>query len=154
MAPLTSCSASGSSSDEAGASSNSAAIQCFKYSKRATLRSVVGRPDGGRELAGQRAVVGGWVKSCRVLKAKRTGMVLPARMPSEETTNLTCTEVLMSRVPLIRCIAKLIAGDNGANDRPSSGSALVRINDGSCVPDLQVINPFFYRIFDRFGQCE
>ncbi|TVU50591.1 hypothetical protein EJB05_01968, partial [Eragrostis curvula] len=144
MASSASSSASGSSAEDAGARSSSSAIQCFKYSQRATLRSVVGRPDGGLGLAGQRAVVGGWVKSSSVLKAKRFGMASPARMPAAETTNLTCTEVLMSRVPLIRCIAKLITGGAGAIDNISSGksavgSALVRINDGSCVPDLQIV---------------
>uniref|UniRef100_A0A0A8Z2H6 asparagine--tRNA ligase n=1 Tax=Arundo donax TaxID=35708 RepID=A0A0A8Z2H6_ARUDO len=67
-------------------------------------------------------------------------------MPAVETTNLTCTEVLMTRVPLIRCITKLIAGAAGAGDKASSGfckpavgTALMRINDGSCVPDLQIV---------------
>jgi asparaginyl-tRNA synthetase len=52
----------------------------------------------------------------------------------------------MARVPLIRCIARLIGGA-AAFDRASSvsfkfatGTALVRINDGSCVSDLQVVD--------------
>ncbi|KAL6644126.1 hypothetical protein ACP70R_018892 [Stipagrostis hirtigluma subsp. patula] len=141
--------APGSSSEQATTSSNSSAIQCFKYSRRATLRSIVGRPDGGLGLAGQRAVVGGWVKSSTVVKAKRAGAAVspPTTMPAADPTSLTCTEVLMTRVPLIRCIAKLIAGGATVADkasgpgtsRPAFGTALLRINDGSCVPDLQII---------------
>ncbi|XP_025809975.1 asparagine--tRNA ligase, cytoplasmic 2-like [Panicum hallii] len=139
---------SSSSSEEATTSSNgSASVQFSKYSRRATLRSVVGRPDGGLGLSGKRAVVGGWVKSANVVKAKRGGGAMsPPRMPATETTGLTCTEVLMARVPLIRCIAKLIAGASTVDKASFSVSyklgpvtALVRINDGSCVPDLQIV---------------
>ncbi|KAL6854282.1 hypothetical protein ACP4OV_019185 [Aristida adscensionis] len=144
-----SSSASVSSSKEAATSSNGSAVPCSKYSRRATLRSIVGRPDGGRGLAGRRAVVGGWVRSSKVVKAKHAGagVIPPQRtMPAVEPTGLTCTQVLMSRVPLIRCIAKLIAGGSTAVDmassvgsgRPAAGTALVSINDGSCVRDLQI----------------
>ncbi|XP_034587870.1 asparagine--tRNA ligase, cytoplasmic 2 [Setaria viridis] len=136
-----------SSSEEATTSSNDgSAVQSLKYSRRASLRSVVGRPDGGRGLAGKRAVVGGWVKSSNTVKAKLAGPVSPARMPATETTTgLTCTEVLMARVPLIRSFARLIGGAADV-DRASSvsfklatGTALMRINDGSCVADLQIV---------------
>lgn len=108
----------------------------------------MGRHDGGLGLVGKRAVVGGWVKSSRVVKAKLDGPMSPPRMePTMETTRLTCTEVLMGRVPLVRCFAKLIGvGGTAAVDRVASVSyklamqtALVRINDGSCVTDLQVL---------------
>ena len=136
-----------SSSEDATTSSNgSASVQFSKYSRRATLRSIAGRPDCGLGLAGKRAVVCGWVKSADVIKAKRGGGVMaPPGMPASEMTSLKCTEVLIARVPLIRCIAKLIGGASAVDKAPSSVSyklrpvtALVRINDGSCVPDLQV----------------
>ncbi|KAG2628878.1 hypothetical protein PVAP13_3KG419981 [Panicum virgatum] len=137
---------SSSSSEDATTSSNgSASVQFSKYSRRATLRSIAGRPNCGLGLAGKRAVVGGWVKSADVIKAKRGGGVMaPPGMPATEMTSLKCTEVLIARVPLIRCIAKLIGGASAVDKAPSSVSyklrpvtALVRINDGSCVPDLQ-----------------
>ncbi|CAN6351612.1 unnamed protein product [Urochloa humidicola] len=142
-------SASSSSSEEATTSTNNdgSAVEFLKYSRRASLRSVVGRPDGGRGLAGKRAVVGGWVKSSDPVKAKLAGTaVSPPSMPAAETTGLTCTEVLMARMPLIRCIAKLIGGAAAVDKASSSvsyklatGNALVRINDGSCVADLQIV---------------
>ncbi|CAL5093883.1 unnamed protein product [Urochloa decumbens] len=146
--PSSSAFASASSSEEATTSSNDApAVESLKYSRRASLRSVVGRPDGGLGLAGKHAVVGGWVKSSDAVKTKLAGPVSPHRMPATETTGLTCTEVLLARVPLIRCIAKLIGGAAAAVDRASAsvsykvaaGTALVRINDGSCVADLQIV---------------
>ncbi|RLN27906.1 asparagine--tRNA ligase, cytoplasmic 1-like [Panicum miliaceum] len=151
MASSPPSSASASSSEDATTTSSngSAPVQFSKYSRRASARSVVGRPDGGLGLAGKRAVVGGWVKSANVVKAKRGGCaMLPPRMTAteSETTGLTCTEVLMARVPLIRCIAKLIGGASAVDKASSSVSyklapvtALARINDGSCVPDLQIV---------------
>ncbi|CAL4907046.1 unnamed protein product [Urochloa decumbens] len=141
--------ASASSSEEATTNSNDgSAVEPLKYSRRASLRSVVGRPDGGRGLAGKCAVVGGWVKSSNAVKAKLAGAMSPPQpVPATETTGLTCTEVLLARVPLIRCIAKLIGGAAAAVDRASAsisynvatGTALVRINDGSFVADLQIV---------------
>uniref|UniRef100_A0A0D9XYR1 Aminoacyl-tRNA synthetase class II (D/K/N) domain-containing protein n=1 Tax=Leersia perrieri TaxID=77586 RepID=A0A0D9XYR1_9ORYZ len=150
MASSSTCSSSSSSHEDAWN------IECFKYSRRATLRSVVGRPDGGAGLAGERAVVGGWVRSSTVVRARRASAVSPgSSSPSRtkpegnvQTTGLTCTEVLMSRVPLIRCIARLMAGgigaaagaaSGGSARRQAIGKALVRINDGSCVADLQIV---------------
>ncbi|KAL5206885.1 hypothetical protein ABZP36_035094 [Zizania latifolia] len=133
-----------SSTSSSSSSQEDSPIQCFKYSRRATLRSVVGRPDGGLGLAGERAVVGGWVRSSAVVKARRAGLAAsPSRRPEVETTGLTCTEVLMTRVPLIRRIARLMANGisvaaSGDYARPAAGTALVRINDGSCVADLQI----------------
>uniref|UniRef100_A0A0E0MLQ2 asparagine--tRNA ligase n=1 Tax=Oryza punctata TaxID=4537 RepID=A0A0E0MLQ2_ORYPU len=144
MASSSSSSSSSSHEGDAGSSY----IECFKYSRRATLRSVVGRPDGGAGLAGERAVVGGWVRSSAVVRARRAaaGPPSPSRKPEVEATGLTCTEVLMSRVPLIRCIARLMAGGisaaasaGGSARRPAVGTAMVRINDGSCVADLQIV---------------
>ncbi|KAF8659597.1 hypothetical protein HU200_058351 [Digitaria exilis] len=151
MASSSPSSSSSSSSEETTTtSSNGSAVPSLKYSRRASLRSVVGRPDGGLGLAGERAVVGGWVKSSRAVKAKLDGPMSPPRMtPATETTRLTCTEVLMARVPLVRCFAKLIGvGGSAAVDRVASVSvsyklavetALVRINDGSCLQDLQIV---------------
>ncbi|KAG8048529.1 hypothetical protein GUJ93_ZPchr0009g313 [Zizania palustris] len=133
-----------SSTSSSSSSQEDSLIQCFKYSRRATLRSVVGRPDGGLGLAGESAVVGGWVRSSAVVKARHAGPAAsPSRSPEVETTGLTCTEVLMTRVPLIRRIARLMANGisvaaSGHYARPAAGTAVVRINDGSCGADLQI----------------
>lgn len=40
-------------------------VEWAKYSKRVLIKKIVGRPDGGHGLVGQRVVVGGWVKTGR-----------------------------------------------------------------------------------------
>lgn len=38
-----------------------------KYSARVFIKSILGRPDGGVGLIGQKVTVGGWVKTGRVM---------------------------------------------------------------------------------------
>jgi hypothetical protein len=52
------CMAVGNGEDTAG-------VEWAKYSKRVLIKKIIGRPDGGQGLVGQRVVVGGWVKTGR-----------------------------------------------------------------------------------------
>jgi len=52
------CMAVGNGGDTAG-------VEWAKYSKRVLIKKIIGRPDGGQGLVGQRVVVGGWVKTGR-----------------------------------------------------------------------------------------
>ncbi|XP_074287431.1 asparagine--tRNA ligase, cytoplasmic 2 isoform X2 [Silene latifolia] len=99
-------------------------IQNSKYTKRAVLKTLLNRDDGGFALVGERVVVGGWVKS------------------SKET-----------RVPIFRSFLKLFGvggGGNGGKDSPLSfgqrvqqqpvfSTVTLQVSDGSCVASLQVI---------------
>ncbi|KAI3906213.1 hypothetical protein MKW92_001623 [Papaver armeniacum] len=136
---------------EAGQTSTSPPPQ-YKYSKRVLLKTILCRSDEGLGLIGQRVVVGGWVKSSKVVPLHD--------VPSLRTTLMTrprdvsCVEIFQSRIPLFRTIFKVL------NQKPSSGSnsparqgldqtaakpiptkAYLQISDGSCVPSLQVLLP-------------
>ncbi|KAI3906212.1 hypothetical protein MKW92_001622 [Papaver armeniacum] len=124
----------------------------YKYSKRVLLKTILCRSDEGLGLVGQRVVVGGWVKSSKVVPLHD--------VPSLRTTLMTrprdvsCVEIFQSRIPIFRTIFKVL------NQKPSSGSnsparqgldqtaakpiptkAYLQISDGSCVPSLQVLLP-------------
>ncbi|ONK78200.1 uncharacterized protein A4U43_C02F15580 [Asparagus officinalis] len=111
-------------------------VEHLKYSKRVVLKSIVGRDDGGVGLAGERVVVGGWVKSCTD-KAE----------PVVAVADVTYPEVLMSRIPILGSIARILGGRKsvpvvkaeGGQSRTVSFVAWLRINDGSCVASLQVV---------------
>ncbi|VVB16234.1 unnamed protein product [Arabis nemorensis] len=45
--------------------SSSSTVQKAKFSDRVLIRSILGRPDGGAGLAGQKVRIGGWVKTGR-----------------------------------------------------------------------------------------
>ncbi|XP_073012902.1 asparagine--tRNA ligase, cytoplasmic 2 [Typha latifolia] len=120
-------------------------VKSFKYSNRVVLKSIVGRADCGLGLVGERVVVGGWVKWCNV-KTKPVASKQPAAVPVVK--DVTCSELLMSKIPLLRCIAKAFAGatETLADEKPdvvvantASSIAQLRINDGSCVAKLQVV---------------
>ncbi|XP_010927596.2 asparagine--tRNA ligase, cytoplasmic 2-like [Elaeis guineensis] len=112
-------------------------VEWFKYSKRVVLRSILCREDKGLGLVGERVVVGGWVKS-RKEKAEKC--------PAEAQDETWC-EALFSRMPLLRSIARILVGNDGAFvPRPAAGPAkselvvaYLRINDGSCVANLQIV---------------
>eukprot|EP01018_Ginkgo_biloba_P006304 Gb_13622 [translate_table: standard] len=122
-----------------------------KYSKRVLVKKIVGRPDGGVGLVGERFVVGGWVKSGRE-QGKSSFAFL-------EVNNGFCPANLQVRIPLcLRALMRLVVGNNAANGRagyvsggntngnvkakPASGRttasvAYLQVNDGSCSSNLQ-----------------
>ncbi|XP_008792968.2 asparagine--tRNA ligase, cytoplasmic 2-like [Phoenix dactylifera] len=122
-------------------------VEWFKYSKRVVLRSIVCREDKGLGLAGERAVVGGWVRSRKekagkgVARGPRQGA---APAPAQD---VTCGEVAVFRVPILRSIARiLMIKDEPVVQRPVAAPAkrepvvaYLRINDGSCIADLQIV---------------
>ncbi|KAG1330851.1 asparagine--tRNA ligase, cytoplasmic 2 [Cocos nucifera] len=122
-------------------------VEWFKYSKRVVLRSIVCREDKGLGLVGDRVVVGGWVRSRKEKAGKDVSVprvpILQAPTAGQEGT---CCEVLVTRVPILRLIKRILMVKGGAPDqRPAAEPAksepvvaYLRINDGSCVADLQV----------------
>lgn len=125
------------------------AVERFKYSNRVLLRSILGRDDGGIGLAGEKLLVGGWVKSGEE-KQKPDAPVpippVPAAPPVVKDVN--CSEILFSRLPILRSIARIltIGGCNAlfptkleAPVKPVPTIAYLRINDGSCFSDIQIV---------------
>ncbi|KAK8923670.1 Asparagine--tRNA ligase, cytoplasmic 2 [Platanthera zijinensis] len=122
------------------------AVERFKYSNRVLLRSILGRADGGIGLAGEKLLVGGWVKSGDEKKKPENSVTLPPAPPVVK--DVTCSEILISRLPILRSIMKILTGvgctalSPGKLDGPAKPVptvAYLRINDGSCVFNLQII---------------
>lgn len=111
---------------------------------------------------GQRVVVGGWVKSSR--EVEKLSPPPPPFKTEEEAVvdhhretqkkDVSCVEILQSRIPLIRSILDVFGGsgyyatrvkkqqrDSVASPKPlppKPSTAYLLLTDGSCVPTLQV----------------
>lgn len=128
-------------------------IPLAKYSKRVLLKTVISRSDGGAGLIGQRVVIGGWVKSSREIR-KEPDHIAPA--PNVETPkDITCVEILQSKLPFFRSIIKAFAGDNRVREKldsilpkpPQPSISILQVSDGSCVSSLRV--RFTYSLYVR-----
>ncbi|KAJ3671933.1 hypothetical protein LUZ60_008012 [Juncus effusus] len=115
-------------------------------SKRTLLKSILSPANGGLQFAGERVTVGGWVKSFHVNPRKDVKVDSPAAAAADVTPpDLTCAEVLFLRVPLFRCLLKVLSNHPVREklERPvqkkMDGTAYIRINDGSSVHNLQVV---------------
>ncbi|KAL1557530.1 asparagine--tRNA ligase [Salvia divinorum] len=115
-----------------------------KYSKRVALDSIAGRPDGGAGLIGRRVVVGGWVKSSREFKLPAPPAPPSAGVPKD----ISCVEVLQTKLPFFRSIIKVFVGEQRIRDKidsvilpkpPQPSISILQIGDGSCVSSLQVV---------------
>ncbi|KAL4270948.1 hypothetical protein HN51_053939 [Arachis hypogaea] len=139
----------------------------FKYSHRVLLKTLLDRQDGGRAFAGQRVVVGGWVKTSKEVQKPLPPPAPAASVPHEERfidrekkgdKDISCVEMLQSRIPLIRSIWEVFGGGGyGRSHAPSRkriesappkpatppppqlSTAYLLITDGSCVASLQVV---------------
>ncbi|KAL1340866.1 hypothetical protein HN51_027329 [Arachis hypogaea] len=140
----------------------------FKYSHRVLLKTLLDRQDGGRGFAGQRVLVGGWVKTSKEVKKPLPPPAPAASVPHEERfidrekkgdKDISCVEMLQSRIPLIRSIWEVFGGGGyGRSHAPSRkriesappkpatppsppqlSTAYLLITDGSCVASLQVV---------------
>ncbi|MQL68850.1 hypothetical protein Taro_001119 [Colocasia esculenta] len=135
---------------------SSSGVLMSKYSKRVALSTILcASSDGARGLEGQRVVVGGWVKSCKHKEAGAKKQ-LPPKPPCVPVVSrdVTCSEVLITRLPFLRPLVRLFLPVGGsasgppAFQKPDSGSddnealpavTCLKINDGSCVRNLQVL---------------
>ncbi|KAJ8748224.1 hypothetical protein K2173_000632 [Erythroxylum novogranatense] len=126
-----------------------------KYSNRIVLKTLLERSDGGVGLAGQRVVIGGWVKSSKEVKNDP----VPAQgtdrhEQSSGHKDVTCVEILQSRIPFFRSIYKILGGGGGGSSGnhpiggkleavvaipPSTSTAFLRVSDGSCAANLLVV---------------
>ncbi|KAE9460810.1 hypothetical protein C3L33_07241, partial [Rhododendron williamsianum] len=119
-----------------------------KYSKRVILKTVL---EGGTGLVGQTIVIGGWVKSSN--EVRKEPLPPPAVAVAGDAPvaakDVTCVEILQTRIPFFRSFMKVLGG----NQNPSRGKlesivqqlppppsvAVLQVSDGSCVPSLQVL---------------
>ncbi|XP_031121735.1 asparagine--tRNA ligase, cytoplasmic 2 [Ipomoea triloba] len=118
-------------------------VTLSEYTNRVTLKTVFERNDGGMGFAGRRIVIGGWVKSSREIRKD------PEPAPEDVgTKDVSCVEVLQSRIPLIRSIMKVFGGgdfrvreklDSAVQKLPQPSVSFLQLSDGSCVQSLQVV---------------
>lgn len=124
----------------------------FKYSNRVLLKTILDRSDGGLELVGERVLIGGWVKSSKEVMKQTPPPPppadhAPAREP-EPKSDVSCVEILQSRIPFLRTIVKVLGGSSSNNTlreridavlKPAPPStAFLKVSDGSCPASLQV----------------
>lgn len=112
--------------------------------KRSPIKSIVGPRNGDLQFIGQRVLVGGWVKSFHVRPKKEVAVDSGGADVAQR--DLKCAEALFLRFPLFRCIVKVL--NHGVHpveekleavmEKKMEGIAYIRINDGSCVNNLQV----------------
>ncbi|KAL3517878.1 hypothetical protein ACH5RR_020467 [Cinchona calisaya] len=133
---------------------NEMPVTLFKYSQKVILKDIVGRNDEGLGLIGQRVVIGGWVKSSREIR-KDPPVQPPSTVAPDVVSpkDVSCVEVLQSRIPFFRSIFKVLGGGGDHHrirekldseipkppQEPQPSISILRINDGSCVPSLQVV---------------
>ncbi|XP_061370919.1 asparagine--tRNA ligase, cytoplasmic 2 [Gastrolobium bilobum] len=124
----------------------------FKYSNRVLLKTLFERRD---ELIGQRVIVGGWVKSSKEVQKPLTPPTTPPLVDDtdddKKTKDVSCVEILQSRIPFIRNIFDVFGGSGYNTSRkkrdsvppkpvpPKPTIAYLQLTDGSCVASLQVV---------------
>ncbi|XAR58774.1 Asparagine--tRNA ligase [Bertholletia excelsa] len=119
-------------------------IAMSKYSKRVILKTILERSDRGSGLAGERVVIGGWVKSSKEVKNAAES---PAPAPAAKDAG--GEEIIRTRIPLFRSIIRVFgrgsrpvredAGQNVPKLPPSPSTAIMVVSDGSSVASLQVL---------------
>lgn len=126
---------------------------------------------------GQHVVVGGWVKSSKekeVEKSSAPSHPLPMITSTEDAVgggkkkDVSCVEILQSRIPLIRSIMDVFGGSGygqrkkretvsvPSNNKvvpPKASTAFLLLTDGSCVQSLQVCALFVSAFFFSFLEC-
>lgn len=132
-------------------------LTTFKYSNRVILKTILERDDAGVRLIGERAVIGGWVKSSKELRKEPT-VTAPVDdgAGGTDTKDVTCAEILQSRIPFIRSIIKAFGGSNYpareklepvAPKPPRPSISILQVSDGSCAASLQVLLSENYFLF-------
>lgn len=126
-----------------------ATVTPFKYSDRVVLRDILERGDGGVGLLGARVVVGGWVRSAKEVKKEAHAAVQPDAISSPPTPkDVSCVEVLQTRIPFLRSILRVLGGGGGSYPLPREkmdslipkllSTVFLQVSDGSSVASLKV----------------
>lgn len=151
---------------------SSSSLMPLEYSNRVMLKTILDRSDGEvLGLVGNTVVVGGWVKSSKEVKKEVPPSPLPqpaaaaaadSFSTSPGTKDVSCVEILQSRIPFFRTIIRVLGGSASSPairqkleamnpmipKPPLHFTFFLQINDGSCVSNLQVLsNPNLLRLF-------
>ncbi|ESW06240.1 hypothetical protein PHAVU_010G030800 [Phaseolus vulgaris] len=131
----------------------------LKYSSRVQIKTLLVRLE---TAVGQRVTVGGWVKSAKEVEKLATPLAAVNTHGNERgvagqgrNKDVSCVEILQSRIPLIRSILDVFGGSgyvqrkkhesvvsepNHAKLLPPKASVVyLLLTDGSCVQSLQVV---------------
>ena len=132
------------------------------YSNRVTLKTILEGSVGEMGLVGNTVVVGGWVKSSTEVKKEPVASppaAVDAFPASPGPKDVSGVEILQSRIPFFRTIIRVLGGsasspavreklESWIHKPPPPSTFFLRINDGSCVSNLQVpSNPNFFPVF-------
>lgn len=118
-----------------------------RYSSRIILKTIINRSDKGLGMVGERLVIGGWVKSSKELRKEEPLKTSDVPLNVGTPTDVTCVEVIQSRIPFLRSIIKVFGGhSHNIRDKlesfitkpPPPSISVLQISDGSCVRSLQV----------------
>ncbi|XWS47160.1 hypothetical protein CRYUN_Cryun14cG0129600 [Craigia yunnanensis] len=123
------------------------------YSNRVMLKTILEGSVGEMGLVGMTVVVGGWVKSSKEVKKEpvpsppAAADAIPSSLGPKD---VSCVEILQSRIPFFRTIIRVLGGSASSPavrekleslipKPPPPSIFFVQINDGSCVSNLQVV---------------
>lgn len=133
----------------------------WRYSNRVLLKTILESGDGGLGLLNERVVIGGWVKTSK--EVKKEPMPPPpadfagdaaakSSKEKEKEKDVSCVEILQSRIPFFRTIIRVLGGSAGISNNvplreklealvpkpPPPSTVFLQVSDGSCVASLQV----------------
>ncbi|CAJ1949674.1 unnamed protein product [Sphenostylis stenocarpa] len=128
-------------------------LPSLPYSDRVQLKALLAQPDFA---AGQRVVVGGWVKSAKEEEnptAPNPSTRTDDAARDRRSKDVSCVEILQSRIPLIRNLWDVFGGSGHAQHKKRESAltvpnqtkafppkiARLLLTDGSCVQSLQVV---------------
>lgn len=134
----------------------------WRYSNRVLLKTILESGDGGLGLLNERVVIGGWVKTSK--EVKKEPMPPPpadfagdaaakSSKEKEKEKDVSCVEILQSRIPFFRTIIRVLGGSAGISNNvplreklealvpkpPPPSTVFLQVSDGSCVASLQVV---------------
>lgn len=123
----------------------------LKYSNRVTLKTIFECGKQGPGLVGRRVVIGGWVRNSR--EERQEAAASPPEPDDKDAAggpkDVSCAEILQSRIPFFRTIIKFLAGSvsqSAVREKlesmipmpPPSSVFFLQVGDGSCTESLQV----------------
>ncbi|XP_027336132.1 asparagine--tRNA ligase, cytoplasmic 2 [Abrus precatorius] len=123
----------------------------LKYSNRVRVKTLLEKRES---VVAQRVVVGGWVKSAKEVEKSSPPpppLTDDAVDDTRKNKDVSCVEILQSRIPLIRNILEVFGGSGYSQKKkrepsvppkvvpPKPSTAYLLLSDGSCVGSLQVV---------------
>ncbi|XWS36619.1 hypothetical protein CRYUN_Cryun20dG0100300 [Craigia yunnanensis] len=131
----------------------SSPLMPLMYSNRVVLKTILEGSDGEMVSDGKTVVIGGWVKSSKEVKKEpmpSTPAAADALPASPGPKDVSCVEILQSRIPFFRTIIRVLGGSASSPavrekleslipKPPPPSTFFLQINDGSCVSNLQVV---------------